>query len=310
MKDLIKFVILGEFKLNSMQPGVVKLKEIKPALYGYARDAQSMLSPGELPGERIVHDVRVLMKKSRAAIKLLRPQVDEDIINREYFTFRETGRLMRSWRESCVHRKTLRALKKKYPAVFNGLEGNPLIENVLKDEELSVENNLRIKEDLERIMELIKKSGYRLRFMKLDNIDPDQLFRELESTYISVGKCFMLARNIVKPRNLHEFRKRAKDFLYQLYFFRQINPKVIKGLEKRLDSMTQNLGKYNDLVVLVNLLGYKYGKSPSDFNLDELILIIRQEQDKFLSKVWPAAYKIFNPGQSLTTLLGFQTLSF
>jgi CHAD domain-containing protein len=107
---------------------------------------------------------------------------------------------------------------------------------------------------------------------------------------------------------LHEFRKRTKDFLYQLFFFRALNPKAIKSLEKRLDDMTQNLGKFNDLSVLVKMLGYKYNREEPQPGLDELVLLIRKEQDRYLSKVWPAAYKIFSPGQRLTNVLGFKML--
>jgi hypothetical protein len=53
-----------------MLPDYVKLKDIKPELCGYIRDAQLMLDPGKVPGEKTVHDVRVLMKKSRASTSL------------------------------------------------------------------------------------------------------------------------------------------------------------------------------------------------------------------------------------------------
>src|SRR5512143_1704202 len=106
MNDIIKFIILeGRNKRIQMQPETVRLKEIKPALYGYLREAQTILSAGEIPGEGAVHDVRVLMKKSRATVRLLKSQIDEDIFRREYSAYRETGRLMRSWRENSVHRK-------------------------------------------------------------------------------------------------------------------------------------------------------------------------------------------------------------
>jgi CHAD domain-containing protein len=112
----------------------------------------------------------------------------------------------------------------------------------------------------------------------------------------------------LKSNDLHEFRKKAKDFLYQLYFFRPLNPRVVKDLEKKLDGLAQNLGKYNDLNQLVKALDYKY---PDDKNLpamDELIIKIREAQDLYLAKVWPSAYKIFCPGQKLVNVLGFKLL--
>ena len=100
-----------------------KLKEIKPVLCGYISEAQHMLDPGVVPDEKVVHDVRVLMKKSRATIKLLKTQMDEESFNREYNSFREIGRIMQSWRETSVHRKLLRDLKKKHPGIILSSDG-------------------------------------------------------------------------------------------------------------------------------------------------------------------------------------------
>ncbi len=105
------------------------------------------------------------------------------------------------------------------------------------------------------------------------------------------------------------FAKRRKDFLYQLYFFRSLKPRVIRDLEKRLGLLGQNLGKYNDLTVLIKSLDYKYNSSGErNYSMDELIVILRNEQDRYLSKIWPEAYRIFCPGHNLTNLLGYKIL--
>ena len=78
----------------------------------------------------------------------------------------------------------------------------------------------------------------------MNKIDPQLLLRELEQTYGIVVDIYLTCRNNLRPDKLHEFRKKAKDFLYQLYFFRPLNPSAIKALEKKLDNLTQNLGRY------------------------------------------------------------------
>ena len=284
----------------------VKLKDIKPALCGYIRDAQLMLDRGKVPGEKTVHDVRVLMKKSRASIKLLKTQMDETSYKREYNTLREVGRIMQSWRETSVHRKLLKDLKKKHPGLFSHLTDIEKINALMSKPVVISEPSPEMKNGLESINELLHKSGYRLRFTAMNNLDPNLLFRELEITYISVSDCFLRARNYQKSINLHELRKKTKDFLYQLVFFRSLKPGAIKNLEKKLEAMGQNLGKYNDHAVLINTLGYKYHSGENSSAFDELIVIIKQEQDKYLSRVWPSAYRIFRPGQKLENVLGLK----
>jgi hypothetical protein len=43
--------------------------------------------------------------------------------------------------------------------------------------------------------------------------------------------------------------------------------------------------------------------------MDELIIVIREAQDNYLSKVWPVAYKVFCPGNKLVNVLGFKILT-
>ena len=285
----------------------VKLKEIKPALFGYIREARAMLDPATVPDEKIIHDVRVLMKKSRASMKLIKSQVDPGMFKREYSAFREVGIKMRQWRENSVHRKNLRYLKKKYPKIFNGLTDNDKLNLLLKKPEPDEEVYEGMRAEIAAIVSILDKSSYRIRFQSMNNLDTRMLIRELEQTYSQVSDCYITARNYQKTANLHEFRKRAKDFLYQLYFFRSMKPRSIRDLEKKLDSLTQCLGRYNDLSVLIKALGYRYVKNGNP-PLDELILMIRQEQDKALSKVWPAAHSIFAPGRKLMDVLGFRLL--
>jgi CHAD domain-containing protein len=291
-----------------IEPDYVKIKEIKPVLTGYIREAQALLRRSPVPDEEAIHDIRVLMKRSRAVMRLIVNQVEKQTFEREYVTYREVGRLMCSWREDSVHRKTLKYLKKKKPALFTLLKDNEKINSLMKKTAALPEPAKDIENNIETIESLLEKSGYRLRFMNLDKLDPKAILEQLEKSYNIVIDKYMAARNSIKPCNLHMFRKKSKDFLYQLFFFRSLNPTTVKSLEKKLDTLTQNLGKYNDLAQLVQTIGYKYSGKNNTHALDQLILTVREEQDKYLSRVWPMAYKIFSPGKNLINLLGFRVL--
>jgi CHAD domain-containing protein len=291
-----------------MELDYVKLKEIKPAIAGYIRQSQSLLKISDVPDEKAVHDIRVLMKKSRAALKLAAPQLDAESFSRDIHAFREVGRHMSSWRETSVHRKTLKDLKKENPDIFIQLQNNENLTALFRKTSTISELSPEIKAVNENISDLLNKAGYRLRFLSMNKIDPRLLIKELEVSYIKVVHCYIRCRFNPKPARVHELRKKTKDFLYQLYFFRSLNPSVIRALEKKLDLMTRNLGKYNDLTQFVAELGYEYSENFRQPALDELMIIIREKQDKYMARVWPSAYKIFCPGQNLVNILGFKLL--
>jgi CHAD domain-containing protein len=291
-----------------MVTDIVRLKDIKPVLSGYISDSRAMLNPETVPGDEEVHDIRVLMKRSRAVIRLLANHLDEESCQREYSAYREAGRILGTWRDHSVHRKTLKSLKKENPDIFTVLEENEKIKALLVKYEPPAEVPPEVKADIGKINDILSKSAFRMRFYTLDKLDPQMLLKELEKCYKTAADCYLKCRNNSKPALIHELRKKSKDFLYQLYFFRPLNPGVVKGLEKKLESLTQDLGKYNDLTHLLEAMEYKYDNPENSPELNELSVIIRNRQDEYLDKVWPAAYKIFAPGKKLVPLLGFKLL--
>lgn len=295
-------------RILQMELDYVKLKEIKPALAGYIRECQTLLKKSVIPDEKTVHDVRVLMKKSRAVMKLSAPQLDKTYLDKDVASLREVGRIMRSWRETSVQRKTLKELRKENPKIFSRLLGNVLLFNMLEKPEPVREPSEEIRSALDQIADLLNKTGYRFRFQSMNSLDPKLLIKELEITYSNVADIYLTCRNNPKSETLHKFRCRAKDFLYQLYIFRPLNPAVVRALEKKLDTMTQNLGKFNDLTQLIKTLGYNYKMNENLPAMDELIVKIRGVQDRYLAKVWPSAYQVFCPGKKLVNVLGFKLL--
>lgn len=291
-----------------MEQDFIKLKDIKPALTGYLRDATELLQESAVPDERIIHNIRVLMKKSRALLKLISPQITDGYIDKDIESLKEVGRLLSSWRETSVHRKTLKEFKKKYPELFSSLLENEKLNSLINKSEQVTELSPEQSDSLEKIRLLLNKTGYRIRFQAMIALDPHLLLKELEVSYLKVTEIYISCRNNPRPEKIHKFRKKTKDFLYQLSIFRPINPSEVKSVEKRLDLMAQNLGNFNDLSQIINTLEYDYKNEENPSALNELIIRFREVQDEYLDQVWPSAYRIFCPGRKLVNVLGFKVL--
>ncbi len=277
--------------------------DIKASMLECINGSLIMLSRKPLPGGNDIHDIRVMMKKQRAAVRLAKPLLDESVYRREYLAGRETGRILSSWRESNVMRKSMKALRKEHPVLFTKLWDNQTVQNLLRKPYSTWEEAGVLAKTAGQVTEQLTKAKYRLRFLSLSEPDFRLLLGELGKSYDAAARAYLDCRNNTKPGLLHEFRKKSKTLMYQLDFFRHLNPNAVKALEKRLDIMTRNLGKYNDLEQILGILGYKYNDAANTDVNDELAVVIRDRQDRYLMKVWPAAYRIFTPGKKLQDLL-------
>ncbi|MRR20188.1 CHAD domain-containing protein [bacterium] len=279
-------------------------KEIKPSMTGCITGSLMLLARQPLPDDNDIHDIRVMMKKYRAAIRLARPLLDEAVYDREYRAGRETGRILSSWRETAVLRKTARALKKDNPGLFLKLWNNEQIQGLLRRSYTTWNEAGEQVKTVSEVTAQLTRANHRLRFISLKEPDLRLLLRELEGSYVAAAGIYLDCRNNPKPSLLHEFRKKSKTFMYQLAYFRHLNPSVVKSLEKKLDNITQNLGRYNDLAQILALTGYRYGNAENSEVVNELAVVIRDRQDLYLMKVWPVAYRLFAPGKKLDDLLG------
>jgi CHAD domain-containing protein len=275
-----------------------QFREIKPALTGYIRDSLVLLNQLPVPDDDAIHDIRVMMKRQRATIKLVKPLLEEAAYQREYLAGREVGRILCSWREMSVLYKTAKALKKENKELFLKLWDNEKIQSLLRKPYSTWTTAGEQSKSVKEIRARLNKAQYRVRFLNLKEPDISLLLEELGRNYLIAAKAYLECRNDPRQKLLHEFRKKSKTLMYQLCYFRQLNQRAIKSLEKKLDYLTQNLGKYNDLAQVRDLIGYKYGNPGNSAIMDELAVVIRDKQDKYLSKVWPSAYRIFAPGKN------------
>jgi len=279
-------------------------RDIKRSMAGYIAGSLELLAMQPVPDDTAIHDVRVLMKKHRAAVRLVKPLLDEEVYRREYLAGRETGCLLALWRESAVLRKTAKAIKKDNPELFIRLRENGKIQELLRKPYATWEQAGEFSKSVNEVVSRLTKAQYRLKFLGLTEHDMRLLLVELEQSHAAASAAYLACRNKPAVAKLHEFRKKSKTFMYQLVFFRYLEPQKVRQLEKKLAAMTLNLGKYNDLAQIMSLTGYSYGDPENSDPDNELAIVIRDRQDRYLARVWPHAYRIFAPGKKLQDLLG------
>ena len=127
---MINFNVRRQQLMSAREPK--QATDIKASMMQYITGSLELLSQKPIPDDKAIHDVRVMMKQHRAAVRLARPLIDEPVYLREYLAGRETGRMMATWREAAVLRKTVKALKKENPELFMKLWDNEKIQELLR----------------------------------------------------------------------------------------------------------------------------------------------------------------------------------
>ena len=133
-----------------------------------------------------------------------------------------------------MQRKSLKSFRKIKPGLFKTLSDNGTIQELLAKPVRKNTDAASIENKSKTIDEILRKAMYRLRFLSLSDTDPEVLLKSLDKTYQRAADIYLKCRNTLKPDSIHEFRKVSKDFLYQLSFFRPLNPSLIKSLRKTL----------------------------------------------------------------------------
>lgn len=95
----------------------------------------------------------------------------------------------------------------------------------------------------------------RVRAWPLEDLDCKQLRRCVQTTYKRGRKALKAAAGKASTKNLHTFRKRAKELWYQLRILWPLAPAVFKELNDELKAIGQYLGQIHDLAFVAERLG-------------------------------------------------------
>jgi CHAD domain-containing protein len=196
-----------------------------------------------------VHETRKHLKKARAALRLAAGEIDLDVWKREDRCLRKVGRLISEVRDAEVRLQTVRQLrefargKKRSFRETEELLAFELDSFLAAFSDWPEEAKQRLTQALDRI-----------RAWPLDELRCKQLRKCVQQTYRRGRKALNAAIKKTSTRNLHTFRKRAKELWYELRILRQLAPAVFRELNDELKTIGQYLGQVHDLAFVAERL--------------------------------------------------------
>jgi CHAD domain-containing protein len=196
-----------------------------------------------------VHETRKHLKKARAALCLVRGEVERDLWKKEDRCLGEVGQLISQVRDAEVRLQTVRQLHEFARGRTKGFRHT--------EEFLALELDSFLAAFSEWPAEAEKRLGRtldRIRKWPWAAVRSRRLQRNVQRTY-KHGRD-ILSDVTRKPtiRKLHSFRKRAKELWYQLRLLRPLAPDVFEELNNELKMIGECLGQVHDLAFVAQRL--------------------------------------------------------
>ena len=192
--------------------------------------------------DEAIHEARKSMKKIRAVLRLVRPQMPRE--------FKHENRVFRDWaaglsvvRDATALVEIVDSLEERY-----GAERLAPVRNAVVELKREREEAARL--DVNRFARRLRRARERVDSWPLDESGFDLIAPGMKQSYKLGRKAFSHATSGDSAEEYHECRKRSKDLWYHLRLLDPVSPRGLRSSERALDEMQESLGDDHNLAVL------------------------------------------------------------
>ncbi|PYJ39262.1 MAG: hypothetical protein DME84_02380 [Verrucomicrobia bacterium] len=221
-----------------------------------------------------VHETRKHLKKTRAALRVVRKEIGRGLFKQQDHCLRDVGRLTSDIRDAEVRLQTVRELQEVTQRHRRSAYGK--LEVMLA---MDLENFMAAFAEWQtQAVPMLEHAGSGIDHWTLDQFGCKQLRGAVQASYKQARKALAKATANPTTENFHAFRTKAKTLWYQLRILRPINPVVLKTLSDDLHSLGDLLGRAHDLSFLGERLRSEHGKSQWQREGHKLLAVIEVSQ--------------------------------
>lgn len=196
-----------------------------------------------------IHGARKDLKKLRAAVRLLRRELGDDLYRAENVRYRDAGRQLSATRDAEVKLETLAALGERFPERLT-LEATGEWRAELEAERERAVADAHGGASIAIARNAVEAGRGRIGAWPLRTDSWKLLEPGLGSSYRRGRRAMRRAAANPVGENLHEWRKRAKDLWYHLRILEEALPASLASAIEEADELADTLGDHHDLTVL------------------------------------------------------------
>lgn len=275
--------------MAELQPDEAGLSGVRRILQEWLAGADDALHKKRISDTNI-HDARKRLKKSRAALRLLRAAIGEIAYRRENTALRDAARPLGVARDSKVLSAALDDLVERYDPALRALQ-LAKFRRVLRQEQTSTRHaiTLALVNRQRKVLREVKSRSERWNMKR----DAWQVIGTgLERMYRGGRKCMKAAAGSRASEDLHDWRKQVKYFWHQLQILQPVWPGPLGELADQAHQLADHLGDDHDLVVLRSkITAHVDAFEGNDY--DALIAVLDRRRKQLQNKAFKLGARIF-----------------
>ena len=203
-----------------------------------------------------VHEARKSFKRMRAAVRLSRDLLGDEVYRAENRAYRDAGRELSDARDAQVLRETLDDLAHRYRKEIDADAFAGLRQALDADATAAHEQLERNSAAIDEIRANLDSARDRVdTWPQPEGTDASVLAPGFERIYKRGRRARRAAEHEAGDETMHELRKRAKDLWHAAQILRPAKPKRMKRLGRRAHRLSDLLGDDHDLAVLLEAVG-------------------------------------------------------
>jgi CHAD domain-containing protein len=203
---------------------------------------------GAAERDEAIHEARKSIKKVRALLRLMRPELDATYAT-ENVRLRDIGHKLSGFRDASAIVDTFDSLREKYREDLKGRTLESVRRGLIERKE-QYERDAGVERVLRTLAGALSASSKRVKVWPVLTDGFPAIAPGFEKTFRRGRKALAQVQAHPIPENYHDWRKRVKDHWYHVRLLEDLWTEVMLAYEKSLKQMETWLGEGHNLVVL------------------------------------------------------------
>ena len=235
------------------------------------------------PNDDAVHTLRKRLKQVRAALRLVRDDMGENLFRQENAVFRDAARPLSEMRDAAVMIETLDQLLRHSPDKIRPEAFKPLRDALSERRDRIRTHAMGPQHTMERVEAILRDALRRVQMWPVRHSGWKAVKPGLQRNYKQGREAMANALQDGSDEAMHQWRKRVKYQWHHLEILCNSWKEILEPLARQAHTLSDLLGEHHDLAVLRQLVNGELSDA-LEKNQHETVLALLSARQKKLQK--------------------------